>query len=100
MRSVYLHKDKSIFKVDELPAEEFAASLGLPGAPKIKFLAKDAAKKKKNVSHIESAALNAAGIGDEDEDGTESEKSADESVNVESETDKPKEMKKVCIVVS
>ncbi|KAL5520774.1 DBP4 [Sanghuangporus sanghuang] len=53
MRSVFLHKDKSIFKIDELPAEKFAASLGLPGAPKIKFLSKEAAKKRKNASHLE-----------------------------------------------
>ncbi len=38
MRSVYLQSDKSIFKVDKLPAEEFAAALGLPGTPKIKFV--------------------------------------------------------------
>jgi hypothetical protein len=38
MRSVHLHKDKSIFKVEELPVDIFAESLGLPGAPKIKFL--------------------------------------------------------------
>lgn len=37
MKSVYLQKDKTIFKVKELPAEEFAASMGLPGAPQIKF---------------------------------------------------------------
>ncbi|KAE9407039.1 DEAD-domain-containing protein [Gymnopus androsaceus JB14] len=48
MRSVHLHKDKSIFKVTELPANEFAESLGLPGAPKIKFLSKEMAKQKKN----------------------------------------------------
>ena len=38
MRSVYLHKDKSIFKIEELPVDVFAESLGLPGTPKIKFL--------------------------------------------------------------
>jgi ATP-dependent RNA helicase DDX10/DBP4 len=37
MRSVFIQKDKEIFKVDELPAEEYAASMGLPGAPQIKF---------------------------------------------------------------
>ena len=37
MRSVYLHKNKDVFKVSELPLDEFAASLGLPGAPKVKF---------------------------------------------------------------
>ena len=40
LRSVHLQKNKSIFKVDELPVNKFAASLGLPGAPKIKFLNK------------------------------------------------------------
>ncbi|RUS21482.1 hypothetical protein BC937DRAFT_92598 [Endogone sp. FLAS-F59071] len=38
MRSVYLQKDKSIFKVQELPAVEYATALGLPGTPKIKFV--------------------------------------------------------------
>lgn len=37
VRSVYLHKNKDVFKVSELPLDEFAASLGLPGAPKVKF---------------------------------------------------------------
>ncbi|KIJ63585.1 hypothetical protein HYDPIDRAFT_29379 [Hydnomerulius pinastri MD-312] len=50
VRSVYLHKDKSIFKVDELPVQKFAESLGLPGAPKIKFLSREQAKKQKNAS--------------------------------------------------
>lgn len=36
-RSIHIQKDKEIFKLDELPLEEFSASLGLPGAPKIKF---------------------------------------------------------------
>lgn len=45
MRSIYLQKNKAIFKLDELPIHRFAASLGLPGAPKIKFLN----KKKKDV---------------------------------------------------
>ncbi|KAG5651590.1 hypothetical protein H0H81_008111 [Sphagnurus paluster] len=56
MRSIYLHKDKSIFKLDELPVQRFAESLGLPGAPKIKFLNKEIAKMKKNSSRIVQAA--------------------------------------------
>ncbi|KAJ4488327.1 P-loop containing nucleoside triphosphate hydrolase protein, partial [Lentinula aciculospora] len=48
IRSVHLQKNKSIFKVTELPVNEFAESLGLPGAPKIKFLSKEVAKQKKN----------------------------------------------------
>lgn len=56
LRSVHLHKDKSIFKVTELPANEFAESLGLPGAPKIKFLSKEVAKQKKNTDRRVNAA--------------------------------------------
>ena len=44
MRSVYLQKNKNIFKATELPTEEYAASLGLAGVPKIKFLSKAKAK--------------------------------------------------------
>ncbi|KAF5348907.1 hypothetical protein D9756_009812 [Leucocoprinus leucothites] len=50
LRSIYLQKDKSIFKIDELPVECFAESLGLPGAPKVKFLSKEAMKRRKNAS--------------------------------------------------
>ncbi len=56
LRSVYLHKDKSVFKVDDLPVERFAESLGLPGAPKIKFLSKEAVKRRKNASRTVEAA--------------------------------------------
>jgi ATP-dependent RNA helicase DDX10/DBP4 len=56
MRSVYLHKDKSIFKIDDLPVERFAESLGLPGAPKIKFLSNEAVKRRKNASRTIEAA--------------------------------------------
>lgn len=38
--------------MEELPIQRFAESLGLPGAPKIKFLNKEIAKRKKNASHI------------------------------------------------
>lgn len=52
MRSIHIHRDKTIFKLGELPVERFAESLGLPGAPKIKFLNKEIAQKRKNASHI------------------------------------------------
>lgn len=37
MKSIHIQKDKSIFKIDELPAEAFAESMGLLGAPQIKL---------------------------------------------------------------
>ena len=48
VRSVHIQRDKEVFKLNELPLEEFSASLGLPGAPKIKFLKGDNAKSLKN----------------------------------------------------
>lgn len=53
VRSIYLQSDKNVFKIDDLPLEEFAESLGLPGAPKLKINANAAAdaKRKKNVPH-------------------------------------------------
>ncbi|RWR79962.1 DEAD-box ATP-dependent RNA helicase 32 [Cinnamomum micranthum f. kanehirae] len=38
LRSIYLQRDKEIFDVEQLPIEEFSASLGLPMTPKIRFL--------------------------------------------------------------
>lgn len=49
-RSVYIQKDKNIFRIDELPTEKFAESLGLPGAPKIKIKGGERSKEKKNMS--------------------------------------------------
>lgn len=48
VRSIHIQKDKEVFKLNDLPLEEFSASLGLPGAPKIKFLGGDSAKSLKN----------------------------------------------------
>jgi ATP-dependent RNA helicase DDX10/DBP4 len=52
VRSLHVQKDKGIFKLEKYPLEEYAASLGLPGAPKIKFLKADAeeVKRRKNAS--------------------------------------------------
>ena len=48
VRSIHIQKDKEVFKLSELPLEEFSASLGLPGAPRIKFMKGDNAKALKN----------------------------------------------------
>lgn len=55
VRSVHLHKDKSIFKVECLPVEKFSESLGLPGTPKIKFLSREQTKGRKNASRTATA---------------------------------------------
>ncbi|KAL8800839.1 MAG: hypothetical protein Q9182_004899 [Xanthomendoza sp. 2 TL-2023] len=48
VKSIHLQKDKEVFKLDQLPLEEYSASLGLPGTPRIKFLKGDNAKALKN----------------------------------------------------
>ena len=48
VRSIQVQKDKDIFRLDQLPLREYAASLGLPGAPHIKFMKGDDPKARKN----------------------------------------------------
>ncbi|CAE6459942.1 unnamed protein product [Rhizoctonia solani] len=50
VKSIYLQKDKSVFQLDKLPLDAFASALGLPGAPKVKFIDQAMAKKRKNES--------------------------------------------------
>ncbi|KAG2136003.1 P-loop containing nucleoside triphosphate hydrolase protein [Suillus clintonianus] len=84
VRSVHLYKDKSIFKVDELPVEKFAESLGLPGAPKIKFLNRELVKKQKNASRTVAAiqaeieAEAKQGSSDDEDDSEEAALSSDD----------------------
>ncbi|KAJ3396404.1 hypothetical protein CcCBS67573_g03002 [Chytriomyces confervae] len=80
IRSIHLQSNKDIFDVSKLPFDAYAESLGLPGAPVIKFLKKSAnvAKnairaKPKDVSHL--------GIDDdvsEEEEGDEESSAAEE----------------------
>ncbi|KAH3670576.1 hypothetical protein OGAPHI_001091 [Ogataea philodendri] len=53
-KSVYIQKDKEVFNLKELPLDEFAKSLGLPGTPKLKLPVGDAElekqKQRKNTS--------------------------------------------------
>lgn len=86
LRSIHLHKDKSIFKIDELPVERFAESLGLPGMPKIKFLSKEAAKKRKNApragpasTELDNTLLDSEESGSEGDDETSEDESAEET---------------------
>ncbi|KNE59807.1 hypothetical protein AMAG_05265 [Allomyces macrogynus ATCC 38327] len=58
VKSIYLQSNKTVFDVHALPLQEYAAALGLPGMPKVKFL-----KKKKGNAAVSAAAASA----DEDE---------------------------------
>ena len=48
VRSVHIQKDKKVFQVQNLDLEQFAASMGLPGAPRVKFVKGEDAKRRKN----------------------------------------------------
>ncbi|QPH18979.1 ATP-dependent RNA helicase dbp4 [Epichloe festucae Fl1] len=48
IRSIHLQKNKDVFKLNELDLDAFAAGLGLPGTPQIKFHKGDDIKKIKN----------------------------------------------------
>jgi ATP-dependent RNA helicase DDX10/DBP4 len=50
MRSVFLQKDKEVFKVDEIDAVKLSQSMGLPGAPKIKMIQDAKTKQLKNMN--------------------------------------------------
>ncbi|KAL9635958.1 MAG: hypothetical protein Q9164_003134 [Protoblastenia rupestris] len=69
VRSVHIQKDKEVFKLSNLPLEEYSLSLGLPGAPRIKFGKGDTAKALKNAPR--GAALSSE---DEDDDGSQADR--------------------------
>ena len=48
VKSVHLQKDKDIFNIQKLDLEQYAASMGLPGAPRVKFVKGDDASTRKN----------------------------------------------------
>ncbi|KAL3458127.1 P-loop containing nucleoside triphosphate hydrolase protein [Aspergillus heterothallicus] len=68
VKSVYVQKDKETFNLKELKLDDFAGSLGLPGAPRIKFIKGDDTKERKNAPR---ATAYASSDEDSDEDGEE-----------------------------
>jgi ATP-dependent RNA helicase DDX10/DBP4 len=49
VRSILVQKDKDTFDIKKLDLEAYAASLGLPGAPKVKYIKGEDANKRKNM---------------------------------------------------
>lgn len=90
MRSIHIQKDKTVFKLSELPAEEFAASMGLPGAPQIKLLDSKKAKVKGPAEPKEETVVHEREVvgsdeSDEEDSEEEEEASEDESKDEEDE---------------
>lgn len=73
-RSIYLQKDKEVFKFKELDLDAFAESLGLPGTPQIKFQKGEDIKRVKNASRA-AAISSDDSESDFDADGNKREKS-------------------------
>ncbi|KAJ5647881.1 ATP-dependent RNA helicase dbp4 [Penicillium lividum] len=77
-KSIYVQKDKETFNIKELALEEYATSLGLPGAPRIKFIKGDDTKERKNASwrmaHLSS------GSEDEEEEDSKKDKKDEKQV--------------------
>ncbi|KAK5657655.1 hypothetical protein OQA88_2727 [Cercophora sp. LCS_1] len=70
-RSVFLQKDKEVFKFKDLDLDGYAASLGLPGTPQIKFQKGEDIKKLKNAPR---AALSSGSDTDSDGEGRKKKK--------------------------
>lgn len=68
VRSVYVQKNKDIFKVKELDLEQYAACLGLPGTPNVRFVKGEDAKTRKNAPRQ----LLKVSSGSEDDEGGKS----------------------------
>ncbi|PGH18418.1 ATP-dependent RNA helicase DBP4 [Helicocarpus griseus UAMH5409] len=77
VKSIHVQKDKEVFVVKDLPLEEYAASMGLPGAPRIKFIKGEDTKTRKNAPR-QLAALSSGD--DTDSDGGEHKKKKEEPV--------------------
>lgn len=60
VRSIYIQKDKEVFHFEQLPTEEFAQSLGLPGAPKIKIKGMKAIERAKTLKNTSRQLLSLA----------------------------------------
>ncbi|KAG8668580.1 ATP-dependent RNA helicase dbp4 [Fusarium poae] len=63
VRSVHLQKDKDVFKFNKLDLDAYAASLGLPGTPQVKFRKGEDTKKIKNAPR---AGMSSGSESDED----------------------------------
>ncbi|KAJ4265056.1 ATP-dependent RNA helicase dbp4 [Fusarium torreyae] len=74
-RSVHLQKDKDVFKFDKLDLDGFAASLGLPGTPQVKFRKGEDIKRIKNAPR---AGMSSDSESDADLDGEKKAKKKNE----------------------
>ncbi|KAG0562080.1 hypothetical protein KC19_9G116500 [Ceratodon purpureus] len=94
LRSIHVRSDKSIFDVTKLPHAEYAASLGLPTTPRIRFL-KRGVKGGKNIQGSDED-VSEKGSDEENDDEDEAERmiSEDDQEETTKEANVPAEKKK------
>ncbi|KAJ1558673.1 ATPdependent RNA helicase, partial [Nowakowskiella sp. JEL0078] len=81
VRSIHLQSNKKVFDVQELPLEEYAESLGLPGAPQIKFIKKSVKTNAFGTRVTETSHAKSDNESNDDEDmGSESEEEPQQEV--------------------
>ncbi|KAG8872316.1 ATP-dependent RNA helicase dbp4 [Tulasnella sp. 331] len=88
LKSIHLRKDKSIFKLEELPVEKYAESLGLVGVPKIKFLNREVLAKRRKKQNANQALEQVSAK--EEEEGAVASSSSDEDGSDQEPEPKPK----------
>ncbi|KAF4549222.1 ATP-dependent RNA helicase DBP4 [Elsinoe fawcettii] len=66
-RSIHLQKDKDVFHIDKLSLEDYAASMGLPGAPKIRFVKGEDTKAAKNAPRHVPSLSDESDVSDQDD---------------------------------
>lgn len=68
VRSVHLMADKRVFRVDGLPLDALARAMGLPGTPKLRFVARSAAKNaSRQLQQAAAAPSDSEGAGEDEE---------------------------------
>lgn len=77
LRSVFLQPNKKVFDVTKLPAAEFALSMGLPTAPKLRFLRRGAPAAGRRQEAGEEAAARGQRGPDDDDEASSSEEDSD-----------------------
>ncbi|KAK2871585.1 ATP-dependent RNA helicase dbp4 [Arthroderma sp. PD_2] len=81
VKSIHIQKDKEVFDVKALPLEEFASSLGLPGAPRIKFIKGEDTKSRKNAPrHLQVQSSEDEDEDEDEEDGSKKKKAKEPEV--------------------
>jgi ATP-dependent RNA helicase DDX10/DBP4 len=77
-RSIHQNKDKTVFNLEKLDLDGFAASLGLPGAPQIQHRKGEDIKKLKNASRAEISSDSESDLESDGEGGTRKRKKKNE----------------------